>query len=67
MAAVQRGPQGTYVYVVGSDKKAQVRPVTLKNTQGNDVSIGMELQPGELVVVEGMDRIQDGRPCERPG
>ncbi len=60
MAAVQRGPQGTYVYVVGSDKKAQVRPVTLKNTQGNDVSIGMELQPGELVVVEGMDRIQDG-------
>src|SRR5438552_1013550 len=60
MAAVQRGPQGTYVYVVGSDKKAQVRPVTLKNTQGNDVSIGMELRPGDLVVVEGMDRIQDG-------
>jgi membrane fusion protein, multidrug efflux system len=60
MAAIQRGPQGTYVYVVGPDKKAQIRTVTLKNTQGNDVSVGMELQQGELVVVEGTDRIQDG-------
>jgi len=60
MAAIQRGPQGTYVYVVGSDNKAQIRAVTLKNTQGNDVSVGKELQPGELVVIEGMDRIQDG-------
>src|SRR5262245_18850849 len=34
MAAVQRGSQGTYVYVVGADKRAQVRAVTLKNTEG---------------------------------
>jgi multidrug efflux system membrane fusion protein len=60
MAAIQRGPQGTYVYVVGPDKKAQIRNVTLKNTQGNDVSVNKEVQAGELVVIEGMDRIQDG-------
>jgi multidrug efflux system membrane fusion protein len=59
-AAIQRGPQGTYVYVVGSDKKAQMRPVTVKNTQGSDVSVSTELKPGELVIVEGMDRVQDG-------
>jgi multidrug efflux system membrane fusion protein len=59
-AAVQRGPQGTYVYVVDADKKAHIRVVTLKTTQGNDVSVGPELKPGELVVVEGTDKVQDG-------
>jgi multidrug efflux system membrane fusion protein len=59
-AAVQRGPQGTYVYVVDADKKAHIRMVTLKTTQGNDVSVGPELKPGELVVVEGTDKVQDG-------
>ncbi len=60
MAAIQRGSQGTYVYVVGDDKRAQIRTVTMKNNQGNDVSINKEVKPGELVVIEGMDRIQDG-------
>ena len=59
-AAVQRGPQGTYVYVVDADKKARIRVVTLKTTQGNDVSVGPELKPGELVVVEGTDKVQEG-------
>jgi len=59
-AAVQRGPQGTYVYVVDADKIARIRMVTLKTTQGNDVSVGPELKPGELVVVEGTDKVQDG-------
>jgi membrane fusion protein, multidrug efflux system len=59
-AAVQRGPQGTYVYVVDADKKAHIRTITLKTTEGNDVSVGPELKPGELVVVEGTDKVQDG-------
>jgi multidrug efflux system membrane fusion protein len=59
-AAVQRGPQGTYVYVVDADKKAHIRPITIKNTEGNEVSVGNELKPGELVVVEGTDKVQDG-------
>jgi len=59
-AAIQRGPQGTYVYVVDADKKAHIRTITLKTTQDNDVSVGPELKPGELVVVEGTDKVQDG-------
>lgn len=59
-ASVQRGPQGTYVYVIDAEKKAHIRVVTLKNTEGNDVSVGPELQPGELVVIEGTDKVQDG-------
>jgi multidrug efflux system membrane fusion protein len=59
-AAVQRGPQGSYVYVVDADKKAHIRPITIKDTEGNEVSVGNELKPGELVVVEGTDKVQDG-------
>jgi multidrug efflux system membrane fusion protein len=59
-AAVQRGPQGTYVYVVDADKKAHIRMITLKTTEGNEISVGPELKPGELVVVEGTDKVQDG-------
>jgi len=58
-AAVQRGPQGPYVYVVDSDKKVHVRPVTIKETEGNDVALSAGLEPGELVVVEGTDKVQD--------
>jgi multidrug efflux system membrane fusion protein len=59
-AAIQRGPQGTYVFVVDTEKKAHIRPVTIKTTEGNDVSVGKELQPGEMVVIEGTDKVQDG-------
>ena len=48
------------MYVVDADKKAHIRVVTLKTTQENDVSVGPELKPGELVVVEGTDKVQEG-------
>lgn len=59
-AAVQRGPQGTYVYIVNSDHRAQIRPITIKNTEGSDASIASGVQPDELVVIEGTDKVQDG-------
>jgi multidrug efflux system membrane fusion protein len=58
-AAIQRGPQGTYVFVVDSGR-AKIRPVTVKTTQGNDVALGPELKAGEIVVIEGTDKTQDG-------
>ena len=48
-----------YVFVVNSGK-AQIRPVTVKTTQGNNVALGPELKAGELVVIEGTDKVQDG-------
>jgi multidrug efflux system membrane fusion protein len=62
-AAIQRGPQGTYVFVVNSGK-AQIRPVTVKTLQGNDVALGPELQKGEMVIIEGADKVQDGGRVE---
>jgi len=57
---IQRGSQGTFVYVVRENQTAELRPVTIQVTEGNDVSIATGLKPGELVVLEGMDKVQDG-------
>ena len=59
-AAIQRGPQGTFVYLVKPDHTATVRPVTLGVVQGDDTSIISGLAEGELVVVEGAERLREG-------
>ena len=59
-ATVQRGAQGTFVYVVDENSTAELRPVTIKNAEGNDVSIASGVQPGDMVILEGMDKVQDG-------
>jgi multidrug efflux system membrane fusion protein len=59
-AAVQRGPQGTFTYVVGEGKKAEIRPISVGTTEGNDVQIEKGLEVSELVIVDGADKLQDG-------
>jgi len=58
--AIQRGPQGTFVYVVKADQTATVRPVSVIEIQGGEASIKTGLSPGELVVVDGQDRLREG-------
>src|SRR5262249_30678848 len=48
-AVVQRGPQGTFAYVVGPDQKASVRPITVEGTQGEQAIIASGLSAGEQV------------------
>ena len=62
--AIQRGPQGTFVYVVKADRTATVRPVTVGEIQGGEASIKTGLSPGELVVVDGADRLREGTRVE---
>ena len=62
--AIQRGPQGTYVYVVGAGNAVKIRTVTLALQAGNDAGISAGLQPGEVVVTDGMDKLQDGSKIE---
>lgn len=59
-AAIQRGAQGTFVYVVGQDSKAEMRPVQVDFIEGNLAVIKQGLTPGEQVVVDGQDKIQPG-------
>ncbi len=65
--AVQRGPQGTFVYVVKADQTAEMRPVVLGVTQEGQSSIASGLTAGELVVVDGADRLRDGSKVEVKG
>jgi len=58
--AIQRGPQGTFVYAVKADRTATVRMVTVSEVQGGEASIKSGLSPGELVVVDGQDRLREG-------
>jgi membrane fusion protein, multidrug efflux system len=59
-AAIQRGPQGSYVYVVSNANHVNIRPVTVAETTGNNVGISAGLNNGESVVIDGADKLQDG-------
>ncbi len=63
-ASLQRGTQGTFLYVVKPDQTAEARPVSIGPTQGDDVSITTGLSPGESVVVDGADRLRQGSRVE---
>lgn len=58
--AIQRGPQGTYVYAVGSDNTVKIRTVTIAQTTGGSVGLSGGLNPGDVVVIDGQDKLQDG-------
>lgn len=59
-AAIQKGAQGSFVYAVGSDNKASVRPVQVDFSEGNISVIHSGLTPGEEVVIDGAEKLQDG-------
>jgi multidrug efflux system membrane fusion protein len=59
-AAIQRGPQGTYVYAAGSDNTVKIRVVTIAQATGDNVGLSAGLNPGEVVVIDGQDKLQDG-------
>jgi multidrug efflux system membrane fusion protein len=63
-AAVQRGPQGQYVYVVKPDKTVAMRPLTLGITEGDIVEVKSGVAPGDLIVTDGQDKLQEGGKVE---
>jgi multidrug efflux system membrane fusion protein len=69
-AAVHRGaPNGvaaTFVYLVNPDETVAVRPVTLGVVDGERVAVTAGLNPGDVVVTEGGDRLRDGATVQLP-
>src|SRR6266536_1131596 len=57
-AALQRGPQGSFVYVVRQDKTVEVRLVTVSTTEGNLAEIASGVLPDEMIVTDGQDKLQ---------
>jgi multidrug efflux system membrane fusion protein len=61
-AAVQRGPQGVYAYVIKPDNTAQMQPIKVSsaNTGSTAVLIDSGLSAGEQVVIDGQLRLRPG-------
>jgi multidrug efflux system membrane fusion protein len=59
-SAIQRGPQGTFAYVVDAKNTVQVMPVQVALTQGNTVVIESGLEVGDRVVTDGQEKLQPG-------
>jgi multidrug efflux system membrane fusion protein len=70
--AIQRGPNGVFVYVVTSEERAKIRPVEVALQLENETLLKAGLQPGERVISAGFARLQDNarvifsRPGEAP-
>ncbi len=77
MAAIQRGAPGTFVYLVKPDSTVTAQPVTLGPDDGQNVAVTKGLDPGQVVVTDGADRLKDGakvtvteggnQPAQPPG
>lgn len=63
-AGIQRGPDGTFVYVVDALYKAAMRPVTVEFVQDGFAVIKDGLTAGESVIVEGQFKLRPGSSVE---
>jgi multidrug efflux system membrane fusion protein len=58
--ALQRGPSGTFVYVVGPDQTAVMRPVQAESPRGETAIIEQGVSEGEVVVTDGQNQLRPG-------
>jgi multidrug efflux system membrane fusion protein len=58
-AAIQRNPQGAFVYVVKSDQTAAMQTVTIGTTDGGLAAV-QGVNPGDAIAITGFDKLQDG-------
>jgi multidrug efflux system membrane fusion protein len=58
--AVQRGPTGTFVYVVKDDNTASIRPIVVQKQDETQTVIKSGVTPPERVVTTGFARLTDG-------
>ncbi|HTO98836.1 MAG TPA: efflux RND transporter periplasmic adaptor subunit [Myxococcales bacterium] len=68
----QRGPEGTFAYVIQSDQTVQPRNIEVEHTEGDLAVVGKGLNEGEQVVVDGQNQLRAGskvaaRQAGQPG
>ena len=61
-AGVQRGPDSTYAYLVKPDKTVELRNVRVGPTEGDQSVIEQGIAAGDVVVIDGVDKLQPGAP-----
>src|SRR5438093_6729395 len=63
-AAIQRGAPGTFVFLVKQDQSVAMTLVKLGAIEGENAEVQSGLEPGNLVVVDGADKLRDGSKVE---
>src|SRR5256885_4182363 len=68
-AAGQRGPDGSFVYVVQGDSTVQPHPIQIELQQGGEAIVGKGVNVGDAVVTEGQNQLRPGRKvrARQPG
>jgi multidrug efflux system membrane fusion protein len=66
LPAIQRGSDGTFVFIVTPEKTVMTRAVKTGVQDGDKIAITEGLQPGDTVVVDGADRLRDGAQVTVP-
>jgi multidrug efflux system membrane fusion protein len=59
-AAVQRSPQSMFVYVILPNNTVEPHDVEVRMTEGEDTAVASGVTPGQLVVTDGVDKLQKG-------
>ena len=59
-SALQRGPDGNFVYMVDAQNQAQMQAVKVDLTQGTTIVVASGLKAGERVVTDGQEKLQAG-------
>jgi multidrug efflux system membrane fusion protein len=58
--AVNRGPNGSFVFVVGADGKAVLRPIQILGSEGTFTAVSKGVNPGDVVVIDGQMTLKPG-------
>ena len=64
-SVVQRGPEGSYAFVIKDDQTVAVQPVKVAQIENGEALIDEGLQPGQEVVVDGQYRLQPGSKVQK--
>ncbi len=59
-AAIQRSPQATFVYVVKPDQTVEMRTVVIQRVEGDETALRSGVTAGDVVVIDGVDKLQQG-------
>ena len=63
-AAIQRGAPGTFVFLVKQDQTVSVTPVKVGTVEGETTQVQSGIEPGNMVVVDGADKLREGSKIE---
>jgi multidrug efflux system membrane fusion protein len=58
--ALQHGPEGAFVYVIGADQTVAARAVEISTTEGDLAIVARGLEAGERVVTDGQNQLKPG-------